>query len=84
MPLVYEAAYQAGLTVGKDFILTAVASGMTFTGLFPRLSYFRIPRYEMGISLMENAEKIIRHGKKISLFPEMQLEFVKGHCYQKN
>lgn len=84
MPLVYEAAYQAGLTVGKDFILTGIASGLTFAGLFPRLSYFRIPRYEMGLQIMKSAERIIRNGKKNEKMPTLKLEFVKGHCYKIN
>ena len=48
MPLLFEAAFDLGLTPGKDFIVTGIASGMTFNGLFPKFSYFRIPRYEMG------------------------------------
>ena len=84
VPMIYEAAYQGGLTVGKDFILTGVASGLTFAGLFPRLSYFRIPRYEMGINIMDMAEKLVRNGKKTGNFPTLKLEFVKGHCYKIN
>lgn len=83
MPLVYEAAYQLDLTVGKDFILTGVASGMTFSGLFPRISYFRIPRYEMGVKIIESAEKLVRSGKKSDKMSQFKLEFVKGHSLYK-
>ena len=83
VPMIYEAAYQMGLTVGKDFIITSIASGVTFAGLFPRLSYFRIPRYEMGEKIMENVEGILRNGNKAAESIELPLEFIKGHVYEK-
>ncbi len=83
VPMIYEAAYQVGLTVGKDFVMTSVASGVIFSGLFPRLSYFRIPRYEMGEKIMENAEGIIRNGNKAVESIELPLEFIRGHVYEK-
>lgn len=83
MPLVYEAAYQADLAVGKDFILTGVASGVSFANLFPRLSYFRIPRYEMGMQIIKSAVTLIRNGQKNGKFTTLSLEFVKGHTLYK-
>ncbi len=83
MPLVYEAAYQADLAVGKDFILTGVASGVSFANLFPRLSYFRIPRYEMGMQIIKSAEKLVRNGQKSGKVTTLNLEFVKGHTLYK-
>lgn len=79
MSAVYEAACRADLTVGKDFILTGVASGVTFAGLFPRISYFRIPRYEMGVQIIESAEKLISSGKKTGTISPLKLEFIKGY-----
>lgn len=76
MPQFYEAAFELGLTPGKDFILTAIASGMTFTGLFPRFSYFRIPRYEMGLQLMRSADEIIRNGKISGTIPKLKVKFI--------
>ena len=75
LPL-YEAALSTGMVPGKDFLPTAVASGLIFTGLLPQLSYFRIPRYEMGLQIMEMADKILRKGKKagdFSVFPKVEL-----------
>ena len=72
----YEAALTAGLVPGKDFLPTSMASGLIFTGLLPRLSYFRIPRYEMGLQIMEMADRILRKGKKpgdFSVFPKVEL-----------
>ncbi|MBO4632363.1 MAG: GntR family transcriptional regulator [Lentisphaeria bacterium] len=78
MPLIFEAAYDLNLTPGKDFIVTAIASGMTFVGLFPRFSYLRIPRYKMGLQLMQSADEIIRSGKKTGTIPELKVEFIQG------
>jgi len=83
MPLIFEAAFDLGLTPGKDFIVTAIASGMTFTGLFPRFSYFRIPRYEMGLQLMQSADEIIRRGGKTGTFPQLKVEFIQGKNHKK-
>jgi hypothetical protein len=72
-----------GLTPGKDFIITAIASGMTFSGLFPRFSYFRIPRYEMALQIMHAADEIIRRGGKTGTIPQLKVEFIeaKKHNY---
>ena len=78
MPLFYETAFELGLTPGKDFILTAIASGMTFTGLFPHFSYFRIPRYEMGLQLMKSADEIIRSGKITGTVPRLKTKFIQA------
>ena len=85
MPLVFEAAFDLGLTPGKDFIVTGIASGMTFNGLFPKFSYFRIPRYEMGLQLMQSAGEIIRSGRKTGTIPELKVEFIeaKKHIHNK-
>ena len=71
----YEAALAAGLVPGKDFLPTSMASGQIFSGLLPQLTYFRIPRYEMGLQIMEMADKILRKGKEpdFSLFPKVEL-----------
>ena len=78
MPLLFEAAFGLGLTPGKDFIVTGIASGMTFNGLFPKFSYFRIPRYEMGLQLMRSADEIIRSGRKTGTIPELKVEFIEA------
>ena len=78
MPLLFEAAFDLGLTPGKDFIVTGIASGMTFHGLFPKFSYFRIPRYEMGVQLMQTADEIIRSGRKTGTIPQLKVEFIEA------
>ena len=78
MQLVFEAAFDLGLTPGKDFIVTGIASGMTFNGLFPKFSYFRIPRYEMGLQLMQSAGEIIRSGRKTGTIPKLKVEFIEA------
>ena len=78
MQLVFEAAFDLGLTPGKDFIVTGIASGMTFNGLFPKFSYFRIPRYEMGLQLMQSAGEIIRSGRKTGTIPKLNVEFIEA------
>ena len=78
MHLLFEAAFDLGLTPGKDFIVTGIASGMTFNGLFPKFSYFRIPRYEMGLQLMQSAGEIIRSGRKTGTIPKLKVEFIEA------
>ena len=78
MHLLFEAAFDLGLTPGKDFIVTGIASGMTFNGLFPKFSYFRIPRYEMGLQLMQCAGEIIRSGRKTGTIQELKVEFIEA------
>ena len=73
---IYEAALASGLVPGKDFLPTSMASGQIFSGLLPQLSYFRIPRYEMGLQIMEMADKILRKREKpedFSVFPKVEL-----------
>jgi len=78
MPQVFEAAYELGLTPGRDFIVTAIASGMTFSGMFPRFSYFRIPRYEMGVQLIRSADELVRGGTITGTIPELKVEFIEA------
>ena len=78
MPLIFEAAFDLGLTPGKDFIVTGIASGFIFNGLFPKFSYFRIPRYEMGLQLMQFADGIIRSGGKTGTIPKLKVEFIEA------
>ena len=78
MPLVFKAAFELGLMPGKDFIVTGIASGMTYTNFFPPFSYFRIPRYEMGLQLIQTANEIIRSGRKTGTIPELKVEFIKA------
>ncbi len=44
----YEAAFDLGLVPGRDFGVMCIASGLTFRGLFPACTYFRVPAFEIG------------------------------------
>ena len=46
---------------GKDFQIMAIASGITFTGLIPSLSYVRVPLYEVGLQLIRMAHRKFRN-----------------------
>lgn len=52
VPDIYEAAFQCGLKIGRDFQTAGIATGVTFSGLLPQYTYFRIPRFEMGYRIM--------------------------------
>ena len=78
IPDVFEAAFDLGMIPGKDFIITAIASGMTFRGLVPRFSYFRVPRFEMGCQIMKTADEIIRSDRKTGTIPELKVEFIEA------
>ena len=79
VPDIYEAAFDAGLMPGKDLIVTGIASGLTFEGLFPRLSYLRIPRFDMGQAVMAAAAKYFSGGKKRDIvLPKFEVRFIEG------
>ncbi|MBO4631285.1 MAG: GntR family transcriptional regulator [Lentisphaeria bacterium] len=81
IPDVFEAAFDLGMIPGKDFIITAISSGMTFRGLVPRFSYFRVPRFEMGCEIMKSADEIIRSGRKNRTIPKFKVEFIQNEKY---
>ena len=79
VPDIYEAAFDAGLMPGRDFVVTGIASGLTFEGLFPRLSYLRIPRFDMGQAVMAAAAKYFSGGKKRGIaLPKFEVRFIEG------
>lgn len=59
IPLLYQTAFQIGLVPGKDFDLLGFASGLTFSNIYPRVSYFQPCYFEYGCSS-------IRYGLKIA------------------
>ena len=58
---IYVAAYENSMIPGKDFQIMAIASGITFTGLIPSLSYVRVPLYEVGLQLIRMAHRKFRN-----------------------
>jgi len=72
----YEAALSQDLKIGRDVIFCGIGSGLTFQGMFPRMSYFLIPRYEMGREIVIQAERALReHRMKVQL-PRFQIKFI--------
>lgn len=45
---IYKYAYANGLTIGVDFDLFTLGSGLAYTNFFPQPSYFRVPFFELG------------------------------------
>ena len=82
VPDIYEAAFDAGLMPGRDFIVTGIASGGTFEGLFPRPAYLRIPRFDMGKAVMAAAAQHLKNKKTADIaVPEFEVRFVEGKIF---
>ena len=77
LSLVYEAAYSLKLEIGKDIMVTGIASGLTVETIFPRYTYLKIPRYEQGVDIMRAASDCIRLGVPIDL-PVHKVRLVTG------
>ncbi|MBQ9501588.1 MAG: GntR family transcriptional regulator [Lentisphaeria bacterium] len=79
VPDIYEAAFDAGLMPGRDFIVTGIASGGTFEGLFPRPTYLRIPRADMGEAIMTAAAEHFKTKKTADIaVPKFEVQIVEG------
>jgi DNA-binding LacI/PurR family transcriptional regulator len=74
---IYEAAFNLNLFVGKDIMISGIACGITVSNLFPRYSYFKIPRFEQGVDIMKSAAEFFRWGQPIEL-PKLKVRFVEG------
>lgn len=48
----YEACAAAGLRIGKDIRIAAIASGVTFQGLLPALTYVQVPMFELAVGVV--------------------------------
>ena len=72
----YEAALGLDLKIGKDVIFCGIGSGLAFQGMFPRMSYFKIPRYEIGRQIVIQAEKAIREHRMTVQMPRFQVRFI--------
>lgn len=71
----YEAALGQYLKIGRDVIFCGIGSGLLFQGMFPRMNYFKIPRYEMGCGIIIQAEKAIREHRMTVQLPRFQIVF---------
>ena len=72
----YEAALSLDLKIGKDVIFCGIGSGLAFQGMFPRMSYFKIPRYEIGRQIVIQAVKAIREHRMTVQLPRFQVKFI--------
>ncbi len=70
---IYVAAMQNGQIPGRDFSIAAIASGVTFTGLIPSLTYVRVPLFELGLQVIRTACAIYQSGTKKKVDMEVVL-----------
>lgn len=77
LSLIYEAAFSLKIQIGKDLMVTGIASGITTENLFPRYTYLKIPRYEQGVDIMHAASRYIRQKIAIDL-PVHKVQLVAG------
>ncbi len=75
---VYEAALKLNLRIGTDFQMAGIASGLIFHGLIPQYTYFRIPRYEMGLKIISAAAEAIRQDRRILQVSLLNCELIQG------
>ena len=62
---IYEAVYNENLVIGRDIMVAGIASGITVGNMFPRYTFFKIPRFEQGKELMHAASRSIRNGEPV-------------------
>ena len=75
---IFVAARKNGMIPGKDFQIMAIASGVTFTGLIPALTYVRVPIYEIGYSLIQKISEMQRDGSKSFRWKSIDPELITG------
>ncbi|MBQ6598947.1 MAG: GntR family transcriptional regulator [Lentisphaeria bacterium] len=74
----FVAARKNGMIPGKDFQIMAIASGVTFTGLIPALTYVRVPMYEIGYRLIRSISEMQRNGSKSFRWQPVEPELIAG------
>ena len=78
VPKIYEASISCGRKIGHDFQIAGIGTGITFAGLFPQFTYFRIPRFQMGCRIMSEGIQAIRSGKSSFTLPLFHAELIQG------
>lgn len=68
---IYIAAMRNGQIPGRDFMVAAIATGFTFTGLIPSLTYVRVPTFELGLQMIRTACTMYCTGAKKPLETEI-------------
>ena len=57
---IYEACYDLDIKIGRDVKLMTKASGMTFQGLIPSLTYLKPPSFEIAVDIVNYACQLVR------------------------
>lgn len=74
---VYEVTLEEHLTIGKDFQMTGISSGVPLMNLLPRYTFLQIPHFEFGKEVMERSAEAIRNGTAVAL-PEFKVSLIEG------
>jgi len=75
---IYEAAVDCGVRFGLDTGLAGIATGWTFNGLIPSLTYVQVPQYRLAKKLVQEAVEVIRNGKIVNSIIVSDLQLVQG------
>ena len=70
----YEKCAENNIRIGQDVMVAAIASGVTFMGLIPAMTYVRVPMFEVAQSIVKKACKIIRDGISVSELDHLLIE----------
>ncbi|MFA6714729.1 MAG: GntR family transcriptional regulator [Victivallales bacterium] len=62
----YEKCAANHIRIGKDVKLAAIASGATFAGLIPSLTYVRVPMFELTQDIVKKACMLVRDEVPVS------------------
>ena len=80
---IYIAAQKSGMILGRDFRIMAIASGVTFTGLIPALTFVRVPMYEIGCALIQRICATARGGSENFRWDPVAPECIAGETAEK-
>ncbi len=62
----YEACSELGIQIGTELKVAAIASGMTFQGLIPSLTYVKVPMFELAVNIVRDTCRLICDGVSVS------------------
>lgn len=73
VPIMYEACAELGIQIGKDLKMAAIATGFTFQGLIPSLTYVRVPMFELARDAVCDACRLVSDGLSVSALQRKKL-----------
>ena len=76
IPHLYEACAEHGIRIGQDFKMAAIASGFTFHGLVPSLTYVRVPMFELAENAIRDACTMISGNLPVSALKRKEMHAV--------